>query len=123
MKRHIYDCQAGCPVESTLQVIAGKWKSVILYHLFTNETCRFSELQRWMPGCSRRMLALQLQELINDDIIIKKVYPVIPPKTEYRLSTFGQTLEPVIFAMEQWGQHYNLISKEKENHETPVQAH
>ncbi|AUI77274.1 winged helix-turn-helix transcriptional regulator [Lactiplantibacillus pentosus] len=105
--RKIFDCQAGCPVESTLQVIAGKWKSVILYHLLTSGVCRFSELQKRMPDCSRRMLALQLQELEHDQLISKRVYPVIPPKTEYRLTDFGLTLKPVVMEMEKWGRLYN----------------
>jgi DNA-binding HxlR family transcriptional regulator len=97
MKRHIYDCQSGCPVESTLQIIAGKWKSVIIYHLMAG-TERFN---------SRRMLALQLHELQVDGVIQKRVYPVVPVKTEYSLTDFGQTLRPVITAMETWGDRYN----------------
>ncbi|MBP2058727.1 DNA-binding HxlR family transcriptional regulator [Lactobacillus colini] len=107
MKRHIYNCSEGCPVESTLQIISGKWKSVILYHLIRQEVCRFSELQKSMPNCSRRMLSLQLSELEQDKIISKKIYPVIPPKTEYRLTKLGKTLEPIIIEMEKWGRMYN----------------
>lgn len=92
LQRHIFNCSKGCPVESTLQIISGKWKSVILYHLIKDEVCRFSELQKKMPHCSRRMLSLQLNELETDKIIEKKIYPVIPPKTEYRLTSFGKTL-------------------------------
>ncbi|WP_203629450.1 winged helix-turn-helix transcriptional regulator [Lentilactobacillus fungorum] len=106
MKRHIYDCQSGCPVESTLQIIAGKWKSVIIYHLMAG-TERFNDLQKQMPDCSRRMLALQLHELQVDGVIQKRVYPVVPVKTEYSLTDFGQTLRPVITAMETWGDRYN----------------
>lgn len=106
MKRQVYDCQTGCPVESTLQIIAGKWKSVIIYHLMAG-TERFNDLQKQMPDCSRRMLALQLHELQADGVIQKKVYPVIPVKTEYSLTDFGQTLCPVITAMETWGNLYN----------------
>lgn len=113
MPRHIYDCDPGCPVESTLQVIAGKWKSVILYHLMKSGVCRFSELQRRLPDCSRRMLARQLRELEADRVIAKKIYPVVPPKTEYRLPPFGQTLTPVITAMEEWGRHYNRVTADK----------
>lgn len=111
MQRHVFDCSEGCPVESTLQIISGKWKSVILYHLIKNKVCRFSELQKFIPDCSRRMLALQLQELESDQVISKKIYPVIPPKTEYRLTEFGSTLVPVIEAMETWGNSYNQKQK------------
>lgn len=110
MQRQVYDCTPGCPVESTLQVIAGKWKSVILYHLFTAGTCRFSILQKRLPGCSRRMLARQLQELVQDGVIAKRVYPVVPPKTEYWITPFGQTLKPVIMATETWGRQYNSVN-------------
>lgn len=109
MPRHIYNCARGCPVESTLQIISGKWKSVILYHLIKNQVCRFSELQKLMPHCSRRMLALQLSELERDNIILKRVYPAVPPKTDYRLTTLGKSLSPVIMAMEEWGRQYNAL--------------
>lgn len=59
MPHHIYNCAEGCPVESTLQIISGKWKSVIIYHLIKEKNCRFNELQKLMPNCSRRMLSLQ----------------------------------------------------------------
>lgn len=110
LQRHIYSCSDGCPVESTLQIISGKWKSVIIYHLIKNKVCRFSELQKRMPNCSRRMLSLQLSELEKDNIVEKKVYPVIPPKTEYKLTRFGQTLTPLIIEMEKWGRRYNTIN-------------
>lgn len=111
MKRQIYDCQAGCPVESTLQIISGKWKSVILYHLLQDEVCHFGSLQRDLGHCSRRMLALQLKELEQDKIITKTVFEANPPKTEYRLTAWGQTLAPVIQAMAQWGENYNQRQK------------
>lgn len=112
MQRHIFNCSNGCPVESTLQIISGKWKSVILYHLIKNKVCRFSELPKKMPNCSRRMLSLQLNELEKDKIIEKKIYPVIPPKTEYRMTRFGETLTPIILEMDKWGQTYNSINSE-----------
>lgn len=111
MKRHIYDCAEGCPVESTLQIISGKWKSVIIYHLIKQKNCRFNELQKLMPNCSRRMLSLQLKELENDQIISKNVYPSVPPKTSYRLTNIGNSLTPLILEMEKWGVMYNLDHK------------
>ncbi|UQS83100.1 winged helix-turn-helix transcriptional regulator [Bombilactobacillus thymidiniphilus] len=105
--REVFDCDLGCPIQNTLQFISGKWKSVILYHLFDNAVLRFSELENKLPYVSKRMLAKQLSELENDDLIVKKVYPVVPPKTEYRLTDFGRTLMPVISAMEQWGNAYS----------------
>lgn len=107
MTRRIYDCAEGCPVESTLQLIAGKWKSVILYRLFQEKVGRYSDFERWLPTISDRMLARQLAELVADGVLTKKIYAQIPPKTEYRLTPFGKTLWPVISAMEQWGRQYN----------------
>ncbi|WP_020088529.1 winged helix-turn-helix transcriptional regulator [Levilactobacillus parabrevis] len=107
MERKKYDCAVGCPVESTLQFVAGKWKSVILYRLFQERVGRYSDFKRWLPGISERMLARQLHELVLDGLLTKKVYVEMPPRTEYRLTPFGQSLWPVITAMAAWGQHYN----------------
>lgn len=96
-----------CSLESTLNIISGKWKSVIIYYLLKRETCRFSELQKLIPDCSKRMLALQLKELEKANIINKKVYPVVPPKTEYSLTNLGKSLFPVIKAMDEWGLEHN----------------
>jgi len=107
MIRNVYDCERGCPVESTLQIISGKWKSVILYHLFKEQTCHFGQLQRDLKDCSKRMLALQLNELEQDGIIKKNIYQTSPLVTDYTLTEFGETLGPVIESMEQWGKSYN----------------
>lgn len=112
MKRKIYDCQSGCPVESTLQIISGKWKSVIIYHLLKEEICHFGQLKRDLKDCSQRMLALQLNELEQDGVIKKNI--VDPLKTEYVLTNFGRTLAPVIFAMAEWGENYNEIARRSE---------
>lgn len=109
-ERKIYDCKDGCSVESTLQFIAGKWKSVILFHLLQNEKMHFGEIQKEIGGCSRRMLALQLNELEEDGIVNKKVYSVRPAITEYTLTDFGKSLEPVIMAMNNWGASFNEAS-------------
>lgn len=101
-----YNCDSGCPVQNTLQFISGKWKSVILYHIFKNNVLRFSELQAKLPYVSKRMLAKQLSELETDGIVAKRVYPVIPVKTEYRMTTFGESLRPAIKAIEQWGSEH-----------------
>ncbi|CAK1241639.1 helix-turn-helix domain-containing protein [Fructobacillus fructosus] len=113
--KKLYDCDLGCPVQNTLQFISAKWKSVILYHLFQNGVLRFSELQKKLPYVSKRMLAKQLSELENDGIIDKQIYPVIPIKTEYRISSFGSTLYPVIQSMVIWGDNYTKETKQKES--------
>lgn len=113
--RMFYDCDPGCPVQNTLQFISGKWKSVILYHLFKDEVLRFSELQRKLPYVSKRMLAKQLAELESDGILTKQVYPTVPIKTDYRISQLGSTLSPVIDAMAKWGLAYIDEMKESNN--------
>ena len=104
-----FECNAGCPVEVTLNLIDGKWKGVILYHLF-EKTLRFNELRRRFPDITQRMLTKQLRELEKNELIIRKVYPVIPPKVEYSLSERGRSLEPVIMALKNWGDTY-LVDK------------
>lgn len=96
-----FNCAYGCSVEATLDVIGGKWKGVILYHLA--ETQRFGELQRLIPGINRRMLTLQLRELEADGLVHREVYKQVPPKVEYSLTEFGQTLTPLILQMRDWG--------------------
>ncbi len=97
-----YDCNMGCPVEAALEVIGGKWKGVILYHL-SSQTYRFNELRRLMPEITQRMLTKQLRELEADHLISRKVYPEVPPKVEYSMTAYGETLTPVIHALQTWG--------------------
>lgn len=94
-----------CPVEATVQLIGGKYKSVILWHL-KNQSLRYSELHRKLPNATDKMLTQQLRELERDGLIVRTVYPVVPPKTEYSLSEFGKTLAPILDAMRDWGRIY-----------------
>lgn len=84
-----------CPVEATIDLIGGKYKAVILWHL-TDGTKRFSEFKRLMPEITEKMLAQQLRDLESDGLITRTVYPVVPPKVEYNLSEFGLTIVPVL---------------------------
>ncbi|WP_051286777.1 winged helix-turn-helix transcriptional regulator [Paenibacillus taiwanensis] len=93
---------AGCPVELTLDVIGGKWKGVLLYHLIDGEK-RFNEFRRICPNITQRMLTLQLRELEADGIIHREVYHQVPPKVEYSLTQLGRTLVPIILLMRDWG--------------------
>ncbi|AJY73617.1 winged helix-turn-helix transcriptional regulator [Paenibacillus beijingensis] len=95
----------GCPVEFTLDVIGGKWKGVLLYHLIDG-TKRFNEFRKICPSITQRMLTLQLRELEEDGVIHREVYQQVPPKVEYSLTEFGRTLEPIILQMKQWGETY-----------------
>ncbi|MBD1372753.1 helix-turn-helix transcriptional regulator [Hazenella sp. IB182357] len=94
-----------CPVELTISVIGGKWKSIIIYHLL-EETRRFNEFRRLIPEITQRMLTLQLRELERDGIIHREVYKQVPPKVEYSLTPFGQTLTPIIQQMMDWGDQH-----------------
>ena len=95
-----------CPVEVTLEIIGGRWKSVVLYHLLCR-TQRFGELRKLLPGVTQRMLTLQLRELENDRVIHREVYRQIPPKVEYSLTDFGRSLEPILRLMLAWGEQYH----------------
>jgi DNA-binding HxlR family transcriptional regulator len=94
-----------CPVELTLSAIGGKWKVLILWKLMDG-TLRYSELRRALGDITHKMLAQQLRELEADGLIVRTVYPVIPPKVEYTLSEAGDRLRPVVAAMADWGLAY-----------------
>lgn len=94
-----------CPVEATIQLIGGKYKAVILWHLM-GKTLRYSELHKRMPKATDKMLAQQLRELEKDGLINRKVYPVIPTKTEYSLTDFGKSLTPILDELCKWGEDY-----------------
>ncbi|QKF66178.1 transcriptional regulator, HxlR family [Arcobacter venerupis] len=99
-----------CPVETALDVLAGKWKILILWYL-RSETKRFNELQKLLPRTTQKMLIQKLRELEEDGIIHREVYPVVPPKVEYSLTKYGETLKPIIKQLYLWGE----IHKERVN--------
>jgi DNA-binding HxlR family transcriptional regulator len=113
MKPRSYEYRYGCSVEATLDVIGGRWKGVILFHLLDG-TKRFNQLQRLVQGCTQRMLTLQLRELERDGVVNRVVYAEVPPKVEYSLTEFGQSLEPILLLMREWGDQY--ISKLAQSH-------
>lgn len=101
-----------CPVELTLSAIGGKWKVLILWKL-QEGTLRYSELRRALGDITHKMLAQQLRELEADGLIVRTVYPVIPPKVEYSLAEAGDRLRPVIAAMREWGMAYREVPAER----------
>lgn len=101
-----------CPVEATLELIGGKYKALILWHL-SEKTLRFSELKKLLPTATGKMLTQQLRELEAQNLLHREVFPVIPPKVEYSLTELGQSLMPVLVAMRDWGANY-LRTKEVE---------
>lgn len=94
-----------CAVESTLEVIGGRWKVLILRELLQGVR-RFNELHRSLHGITQKMLTQQLRELEEDGIIHREVYLQVPPKVEYSLTETGKTLKPVLDAMHDWGIKY-----------------
>jgi DNA-binding HxlR family transcriptional regulator len=103
MRKQRHPGYTNCPVEAALDLIGGKWKAIILFRIL-EETRRFNELRRLMPGLTQRMLTNQLRELERDGLIDRKVYAEVPPKVEYSMTAFGRTLEPVLFALKQWAE-------------------
>ena len=100
-----------CPVQLTLNTIMGKWKALILWNL-RNGTKRYSELKRALPDITDKMLAQQLRELEQDQIIVRKVYPEVPPKVEYTLTERGIAIQPILAQMQQWGVQFKLPSSD-----------
>jgi DNA-binding HxlR family transcriptional regulator len=101
-----------CPVEVTLEVIGGKWKAVILWHL-TFKTLRFSQLQRRLSGVTQKMLTQQLRELERDQLIHRQVFAEVPPRVEYSLTDTGRTLQPLLQQMRDWGNGHLLRTAEE----------
>lgn len=100
-----YDRQYNCPIEATIELIGGKYKALILWHLI-NGTLRFNELRKLIPQATPKMLTQQLRELENRNLIVRVVYPVVPPKVEYSLSDFGKSITPILAVMCDWGTDY-----------------
>ena len=92
-----------CLVETTLAVIGGRWKVLILQQL-SDGVKRFNELHRALSGITHKTLTQQLREMEADGIVNRKVYPQIPPKVEYSLTSLGKTLKPVLAAMHNWAE-------------------
>ena len=95
--------ETNCPVRTTMTIIGGKWKPVILYYIKTEGVCRFGELQRFIPHITKKMLTQQLRELESDGIVNRNVYQQVPPRVEYSLTTYGKSLKPILELMAKWG--------------------
>jgi DNA-binding HxlR family transcriptional regulator len=94
-----------CPVETTLNIISGKWKGIILYRLLGDKK-RFNELKKLIPNVTHRTLTLQLRELERDRVVKRTVYAEVPPRVEYELTDIGLSMSPIIEAMYDWGLNY-----------------
>jgi len=101
-----------CTVAVTLEVIGGKWKSLILWHL-SFKTLRFSQLQRRLTSVTQKMLTQQLRELERDRLVHREVYAEVPPRVEYSLTELGLTVVPILRQMCQWGKDYQEQNDEQ----------
>ena len=94
-----------CPVATTVQIIGSKWKLLIMRNLM-DRPWRFNELKKDLAGISQKVLTDSLRSMENDGIITRTVYPEVPPRVEYALSELGESMRPIMKAMEVWGQDY-----------------
>ena len=97
-----------CDFELTMDLIGGKWKGIIIYHLFKGPQ-RFSELRRLLPEITQRMLTLQLRELEKSKIVSRKVFGEVPARVEYSLTMIGNHLESAFAKINEWGKRYKSL--------------
>ena len=100
-----------CPVETCVQLIGSKWRLLIMRDLLMNGTMRFKELQRSVGSVSQKVLTANLREMEAAGLVVRRVYPEVPPRVEYSLTETGQSLKPVIDAMWVWGEAYQAAAK------------
>lgn len=94
-----------CPVATTVQLIGSKWKLLIIRNLMMRPW-RFNELQKNLEGISQKVLTDTLRSMESDGIVVRTVYPQVPPRVEYSLSSLGESMRPVLDAMQAWGEAY-----------------
>lgn len=102
-----------CPVETTLLLISDRWKVLILRDLLSG-TKRFGELKRSVGTISQKVLTSNLRSMEADGLLVRQVYPEVPPRVEYTLTELGKSLKPVLDAMWNWGEGYQALAKEPE---------
>src|SRR5437773_9315188 len=102
MPKHYTPTSAAVDLEKALRLLEGRWKLVILFHLFGGKIMRFSDLERAIPAITQKMLGQQLKAMEADGIVLRTAYPQVPPKVEYSLTSWGQSLCPAIDAILKW---------------------
>ena len=115
------DGERPCPLTAALNVIGGKWNVIVLYWLATG-TRRFSDLQRLMPAVTHKVLTGSLRQLQHDGLVLRAVYPEVPPRVEYTLSEHGRSVVPVVEAIRQWGHEHLRVQTEGTPVTTPGRA-
>ena len=104
MRKVYTPSSAASGVEEVLRLLEGRWKLIILFHLFDGKVQRFSDFEKLIPGISQKMLAQQLRQLEADGIVARAIYAQVPPKVEYRLTAWGQALCPALDALLKWAE-------------------
>ncbi|MBN3765726.1 winged helix-turn-helix transcriptional regulator [Burkholderia sp. Ac-20365] len=104
MRKVYTPATAAADVEAVFRLLEGRWKLVILFHLFDGKVQRYSDFEKLIPGISQKMLAQQLRQLEADGIVERKQYPQVPPKVEYRMTEWGQALCPALDALLKWSE-------------------
>ena len=102
-------------VEDALKVLDGRWKLIILFHLFGGKVLRFSDLERAIPAISQKMLIQQLRQMEADDVVRRTVYPQVPPKVEYCLTKWGQALCPALEGLLKWTELRERMSEKNDS--------
>lgn len=112
-KKHTrFDCVPGCSVEAAVNILEGKWKAIILWHLLEEEVLRFNQVKKYVPNATSKMLSKQLQELEADQLVSRRILDISPPGVEYQLTELGLTLAPILLSLKKWGdKHINLYGK------------
>ncbi|MDD2830487.1 MAG: helix-turn-helix domain-containing protein [Sulfuricurvum sp.] len=102
----IEESRFNCPFELTMEVIGGKWKGLILWHLLDKKVLRNGEMLRLMPRITQKMLTQQLREMEENGLVSRVIYEQVPPKVEYSLTSHGEALRPILNQMIDWGAEY-----------------
>ncbi|MCY9763056.1 helix-turn-helix transcriptional regulator [Paenibacillus alvei] len=112
----ILETKGECPgANSAIDVITGKWKPRILYRLSQSDSVRFNELRRFIPEITQKMLTAHLRELEEDGVVSREIYPEVPPRVEYSLTEYGQSIIPILQSLQDWGM--NHLSRLQQNHD------
>lgn len=101
---HKNEAKISCPIKYTMNLIAGKWKLIILWHLSQEKVMRYGEIKKSLDNITHKMLSQQLKELESDGFIHREAYSQIPPKVEYSLTTLGESFLPILESLSKWGQ-------------------
>src|SRR6202158_3934756 len=102
MAKRYTPTSAAADVEAALRLLEGRWKLVILFHLFGRKVLRYSDLEKAIPAITQKMLGQQLRRMEADGIVVRTAYPQVPPRVEYRLTEWGQSLCPALDAILKW---------------------